>query len=167
MNKTYATLAALTTVALLGLGACATTADEKTEVKVEKAVQAEPSANQPGEIAVRGEEAFLKAPGLTEAQRMKLMEIHKKAYAESMSIRDELGKAKSALFKTLVDPKASAKELSLLKKKITALDKKRLTAMFTALDEAQKVLGKTAQAESVYREFYQMDLMNKADRNQY
>ena len=157
----------ITVLALLGLAACATSEQKKTEAKVDQAIQAEKPANQPGDIAARGEDAFMKAPGLTEAQRMKLMEIHSKAYAESTTIRTELGKTKSALFKTLIDPKSGNKEINILKKKIVALDKKRLDTMFKALDEAKKILGKNDQAENVYKEFYHLEMMNKAEHGEY
>lgn len=125
--------------------------EETVEQKVDKQIQAEKPLNKPGDIAQKGHEAFLNAPGLTEAQKIKLNEIVSKTYADAILFKTELGKTKGALFEAMVSPTASPKEVNLLKKKVIDLDKKRLDLMLTAMDEVQKVIGRNKETAEYFR----------------
>lgn len=147
--------------AFVAISACATKETQQAEKNVEKSIQTEAPATQKGELATRGAVTFMNAPGLTDAQKSKLMDIHAKTYTESQKIGNELTQAKSALFKTLVSPKSTKKEIYILKRKIVDLDKKRLETMFKAIEEVEKVFGKNEQTESVYKEFYHLESMGR------
>lgn len=145
--------------ALLGLSACASKSEKQAEQKVEQSVQAENPATQKGELAARGANTFMNATGLTDAQKSKLMDVHAKTYTEAQKIGNELTQTKAALFKTLVSPTSTKKEINLLKKKIVSLDKQRLDTMFKAIEEVEKIVGKTAQSADIYKEFYNIEVM--------
>lgn len=126
-------------VAGIGLVGCGST---PTEQKVEKEVQATPAPKQAGDLASEGHQAFLNAPNLTEAQKIKLSEVMKTTYAEAIKIKEEIGKSKLVLFKTITSPDYKQKEVDVIKKKITKLDQKRLEIMFKSLDDVQKIIGR-------------------------
>ncbi|GIL18160.1 MAG: hypothetical protein BroJett040_19110 [Oligoflexia bacterium] len=143
---------------VLALSACAlmascssTQKEESVEQKVEKQIQAEKPLNKPGDIAQKGHEAFLNAPGLTEAQKIKLNEVVSKTYADAIVMKTELGKTKGALFEAMVSPVATQKEINILKKKVIDLDKKRLDLMLKSMDEAQKIIGRNKETAEYFR----------------
>lgn len=135
------------TLASLGLSlliaACGSTQGErKEEAVMDKKIEATPAPVAPGDLAARGHEAFLKTPGLTDAQRIKLSEVMGKTYAQAEKIKMEIGKSKLVLFKTITSPDYNQKDVNILKKKISKLDKDRLELMFKSLDEVQKIIGR-------------------------
>lgn len=132
---------------------CATGEDKA----MEKQVQAEPTPHGPDAIAARGAQTFLQAPGLTDEQRRKLLEIHTRVYAENSEVQAEIGKAKSLLFKSMISEKYDAALVSNLKKKIVNLDQRRLKIMFGALEDVEKVVGRGPDKEPIYRRFYDHD----------
>jgi hypothetical protein len=98
-----------------------------------------------------GHDAFMNAPGLTEAQKIKLGQIMKATYAETQKIKFEIATNKVDLFDAITSPLAKASDVNTLKKKLTELDKKRLALMFKSLDEVQKVIGKNAETGKFLR----------------
>lgn len=148
-----AALNILAVLASLGLAACGTTSAEK---KAETATQAEAPATGEGELAVRGANIIVNAPGLTTEQREQVMQVHTKTFEEATKLREELTQAKSALFKTLVSPASTKKEISALKNKVMTLDKQRLDLMMKAFDQVQKIVGKDKMDESMIKHFTTM-----------
>ncbi|MCM2282490.1 MAG: hypothetical protein NDI61_11670, partial [Bdellovibrionaceae bacterium] len=138
-------------------GACSS-AQHREEKRLDAQVKAEPSAEGPGAIASRGAQMFVQAPGLTEEQKRRLLEIHTRVYTQNAEIRTEIGKAKSLLFRTLVSNTDEPNTIAGLKKKIASLDQRRLNLMFQALDEVQQVVGRGPDKEPIYRRFYEFDI---------
>jgi hypothetical protein len=148
LNKKFL---ALTTSTLL-IAACSSEPKaEPKKTELEKQVTAQPAADTPEQIAQRAAESFSSAPGLSAEQKQKLMGIYSSTYAEAMAIRSEIGKSKSLLFKLIASTKYKSGDVSQLKKKITALDQKRLALMFQALEDVQKVVGYGADKEEIYK----------------
>ncbi|MGE0762480.1 MAG: hypothetical protein AB7N80_04305 [Bdellovibrionales bacterium] len=150
---------AIAVAGLLGLTILVTgcaTQDEKRDV--EKKVQAETPVAQDESFANRGANIFLKAQNLSEEQREQLMLIHTSTFEKTARLRDEITKTKSALFKTVVNPKASPKEISMMKNRIVKLDRERLDVMLSAFDEVQKVMGRNQPMDpNIFEPFMSMD----------
>lgn len=158
MRMSYLTsMVAVVVVAALQFACSSTPTQEETNVDAR--VSDQRPADMPGELAVRGYEAFVNSTSFTPEQKEKLVTIHTKTYEQASLLRDEISKTKSALFKTLATPNYSAKEVSILKKKIEKLDQKRLATMFKAIDDVEKVIGRSQESEKVYQRF-----MNEPDR---
>ncbi|HEY8271978.1 MAG TPA: hypothetical protein VIG33_13895 [Pseudobdellovibrionaceae bacterium] len=148
MNKKFFALMTSSLLTAFLLGACSS---EPKKTELERQVKAQPEANSPEQIAQRAAEAFSGAPGLSAEQKQKLMAIYAKTYAEAMSIRAEIGQSKSLLFKLIASTNYKSTDVNQLKKKITALDQKRLAVMFQALEDVQKVVGYGADKEEIYK----------------
>ncbi len=143
-------------ISALTLSACSTTTKSEEQILTKK-IQAQPVADTPEQIADRAAEAFSSAPGLTEEQRQKLMAIYSHTYAESMSIRKEIGQSKSLLFKTISTADYKSSEVKSMKKRITELDQKRLALMFKALEDVQTVVGRGSDKENIYRHLHNFE----------
>lgn len=81
------------------------------------------------------------ASNLSEEQKNALIAIDEKRNKEYWMITEEMEKAKVVLIETALSPKSSDKEINVIKKKIIALDKKRLTNGFKSLEEARKIIS--------------------------
>lgn len=130
-----------------------TTAADPQDQKFEQRLRAEPSASSPEEIADRGAYDFITAPGLTHDQKQKVMRIYIRTYNEAVAIREEMGKAKSLLFKTVASQDFKSGDVDRLKSRIVALDQKRLEVMFKALADVQAVVGYGKDKEEIYKHF--------------
>ena len=136
------------------VGGCATK-EEKQEVN--QRIQAEDPVAADESFANRGANLFVDAKGVTDEQRQKLLQVHTTTYQKAGFLRDEITKTKSALFKSLLDPAVSKKEINLMKKRVVSLDRQRLDVMLGAFDEVQKVVGRGSADRSVYEPFMLMD----------
>lgn len=121
---------------------------------LEERIAAEPPANSPNEIAARASQAFANARGLSDDQRRRLAAIYLRTYSDALSIRTEIGKSKSLLFKMISQSAHDSKEVQKLKSKIVELDQRRLTLMFKALEDVQAVVGYGKGKDEIYRHFY-------------
>lgn len=136
----------------IALSSCASQKALSPE-QINQEVAAQAPADSPDQIMDRAAAAFSNAPGLTPEQKIKLQTIYARVYTNSMRIRRELGQSKSLLFMTLAKVDYKSSEITSLKKKIVGLDQERMTLMFNALDDVQKVIGKGIEAEKIYKHF--------------
>jgi len=131
---------------------------DKKPDELDQKISTQAPADTPNQIMERASMAFANAEGLTQEQKLKLSEIYKRVYTESMQIRRDIGQSKSLLFMTLAKTNYKASEVTELKKKIVNLDQKRLNLMFSALDDVQSVVGKGVAAEKLYRHFEDFEI---------
>lgn len=134
----------LMTSGILGLTAlmaagCATSKDMQ---QTEKKIEAEEPVARTESFANRGANIFMEAEGLSDTQRSKLVQIHAETYEKAVTLRDEITKTKTALFKSLIDPSTSKKEINTMKNRVVQLDKQRLDLMLKAFDQVRDVVGK-------------------------
>lgn len=122
----------------LAASGCATTADQNVETKA----QAQVGTESPAHAAAGGRMAVLKSSGLTDVQKEKFMQIMDKAQLNTMTIREEQGQLKAALFKDLAAGNYDHKEVASYKAKLQTLEKRKLDLMFKSLDEVRALLGK-------------------------
>ncbi len=143
----------IVTAVALGLMGCAS--ETKTEkVELDKQVAAQPPASAKGGIAGTAHMAFKDAPGLTEAQKIKLDEVLTSTFVESAKLKMEFGKTKGALFEAVVSPTGTKKQVDSLKKRLIALDKKRLDIMLKSLDETEKIIGKNQKTAEYFQKIF-------------
>lgn len=102
-------------------------------------------------IAQIGHDAFMKAPGLTEAQKIKLSDVMKTTFSDAQKIKIEIANQKIDLFDAITNPTAKDTDVQNIKKKIADLDQKRLALMFKSLDEVQKIIGKNPETGKYLR----------------
>lgn len=148
---------------IIVISACSAV-QKKQEDNLEKQISNQAPADSPNQIMQRAAMAFSNAEGLSAEQKLKLSGVYSRVYSESMQIRREIGQSKSLLFMTLAKVDYKNSEIKKLKKKIVALDQKRLTLMFAALDEVQIIVGKGIEAEKIYKHFQDYEYPNPNHR---
>ncbi len=131
---------------------------------LDKKIASEKSAQTPDEIAKRGATNFISAPGLSEQQRQKLMDIYIRTYLGAEEIRGQIGQAKSLLFKMIAKNSYKSKEMEELKAKVVGLDQKRLQIMFQALSDVQDIVGYGGDKEHFYRHFEMYEIPDRSKR---
>ena len=145
----------LATLMLMLQVGCATS-DLEREQKAQ--IRSQAPADSPQQIMDRAAMAFSNAPGLTVEQKAKLGTIYSQVYTEAMSIRREMGQAKSLLFMKLATTDYKNSEIISLKKRIVKLDQRRLDVMFKALEDVQNVVGHGADAKELYKHFEDFEI---------
>ena len=147
MKKNFSLIA--TILAALIVSSCAH--KTATEQKVEKEIAAVP-ASETKSIAqtVRDQIAGSK---LTADQKERLMALEESSHAKHEAIVQEIEKTKVVLIETVLKPKMSKRELAVLKKKLTALDKQRMENGFATLTEVRKIIApdSNTQDNEVYK----------------
>ena len=125
----------------------------REDKELDKKIAEERPAQSPDDIARRGAMSFITAPGLTQDQRQKLMEVYTRTYLGAEAIRGEIGQSKSLLFKMIAKNSYKSREMEQLRNKVVALDQKRLQLMFQALEDTQSIVGYGGDTEQFYRHF--------------
>ncbi len=143
-------------LAIVAIAGCSSSQNLRKQ-EIDRAVRAEPAISSPEEIANRAVEILSNAPGITLQQRADLSRIYTEAYLENYSIRTEIGKTTSLLFKVIASKNYKSSEVTQLKNKIRDLDHLRLKKAFKALDDIQAVVGYGANKEDTYKYFEYYD----------
>ena len=148
--KSFVTLV----VATLTLISCENVAkkNQQEQLEQQKMVRDMPTVETPEDIVMQAASIFEGSPDLSDEQKNQLHDIYTGVYDESMAIRREIGDNKTLLYMTLVKKDYKSSEINKLTKKIVALDKKRLNIMFKALKDVQKIVGRGAAKESLYKQ---------------
>jgi len=148
-------------LSVLGLVSCASE-DKATTVEMDKKVAAQPVITDRAGMASTAHAAFKNAPGLTDAQKIKLDEVLTSTFIEAAKLRAEFGKTKGALFEALVSPTGTKKEVNVLKKRLVSLDQKRLDIMLKALEDTEKIIGKNPKTAEYFQRIF-TEINSKGD----
>jgi hypothetical protein len=127
----------ITLLISLFLASCAT--QKLAEKRIEKEIQSETVVKQL-DLAVNAQDYILKSENLTELQKKNLLALQAKTISDSKALSEEINKAKMVLIKTVLEPKVDEREVSILRKKIKKLSKKRMDLDFKSFDEARKII---------------------------
>lgn len=100
---------------------------------------------------------FLKTPKLTAQQKEKLIEIASRTETEARIIRSEIEESKILLFQTLAQVDYESKDIEVIRKKLVALDQKRLEQMFKALSQVQQIVGFGKDREDFYKKLQEQE----------
>lgn len=145
--------AVLTVTLAAGLIGCAH--QREIDGKLDREVQAEPSAAPGGQLASSSRKLIQDSAALSGEQKEKLLALHTRMAADAAAIREQEGKAKMVLFKTLLNPEAKEAEIAGLKDRILKLDRQKTNRMLSALEEAREILGRKSPQlnDGFYRAF--------------
>ncbi len=143
-------------VAVLALSGCASR-QARIDHSVDQIVAEETPTSQPGELALRGFEAWASSAEIDLDQKSQIWAIQAATARDAVRIRNEITMTKSALFKELAKGDFNLKLVDGFKDKIVKLDRERLDLMFAALDKVEDALGKGPKAREYYRYLDEME----------
>ena len=123
---------------LLILSSCAGTRVVEEKVKTE--IKNEPAVKRQ-EVAATAREYIEKSASLSTDQKVSLIALQEKTLDKTKNINEEINKTKMVLIKTLMMPKISEKEVSILKKNLRKLSKKQIETSLTAFEDARKIIA--------------------------
>lgn len=94
-----------------------------------------------GELHQNAKHEIETAPGLSDDQRSKLLAVRESYEKETGKIREELLRLKAVLMKDVITTDYNQAEVDLIEGRINRLERKRVTALFRAVKDANRVLG--------------------------
>ena len=153
MKKNLSLIALI--AATLIVSSCAS--NKVVETKIDQEIKDVP-ASETKSIAKTIKEQIT-ASALTEEQKTKLMALEEKAHADHVAITEEIEKTKVVFIQTVLAPKMNQREYSVLKKKLTDLDRKRLSNGFKVAAEVRKIINPASNTHE--KEIYKAVIENR------
>ena len=127
----------LSILAIIILQSCAHQAETVREV--EKEIKETPKISQ--EDVIDAARVYIeKAPNLTISQKEKLLKIEDRVMLETTKMKDEINKMQIVLIKAAFEPIFEAREVEILKRKILALERKKIRVGLNAFIEARNLI---------------------------
>lgn len=118
---------------------CAHTSENK---KVDQEVAKSPvKSNQ--ELRQEADKELKTSPGLNEEQRKELMALRDSTREQMDKMRLQSLKLRSVLISTVISPNYDADEVSTVEEKMKDVENKRLSVLFDAVEQANKIMGRT------------------------
>lgn len=145
----------LSIVGILTLAGCSHSASKA----VDDRIAAEPQHSTAAEIHATGLEAIEKTPGLSDEQKAQIKQLFNDVSAESAQIRGEMGKLKGVLFKEMLKPKSKASEVRELRKRLLAVNNRKMVLMLEAMGKVERIVRKNEKADRDY--LYRVFLMHE------
>jgi PBP1b-binding outer membrane lipoprotein LpoB len=133
----------------LALQGCAHSATEK---QVDKEVAQEANIKTNADLNAEADKTIDNAQGLSETQKAKLTALRETTKTQIEEARVESLKLRAALIKDVVSTTDKSAEIDLIKKKLKDLENKRLSATFKAIDQANIIMGRQANLNSMMME---------------
>jgi hypothetical protein len=128
-------------VSALALQGCA---HGKAEKRIDDQLAAEPQVSSRTELSQQAERLISTAPGLTEEQKTRLLQLSVSVRAQGDEYRKESLLLRELLIKDVISSDYNAQEVSLVKKRIRKLEEKRVATIFDAVETANRILGRQA-----------------------
>jgi len=116
--------------------------DPSVDRKVENELAAEPPVSTGRQLAAESRDLINTSSELTPEQKERLLTLHTRMAGEARETREEEGRLKMVLFRTVLDPSSREAEITNLKTRILALDQKKTERMLSALSEVREILGR-------------------------
>lgn len=130
-------------LACLTLAACSG-ANKALEAKV----ASQPPVESGSQVRTEADRLIRSEPGLSDEQKQKLLSLRTSVSSQLDEIRDHSLRLRSVLVEELLSPSYDMDEVSLIKKRLKKLEKKRLSLLFDSVDEANEILGHQAQGHA-------------------
>ena len=142
-NLKKLTLISLATGFVL-VGCASKEVDKKVD---EKLAAVEPVQNraQLSEVTARSMESI---PNLTETQRAQLVDLRSSTRAKMQANQQESDKIRSLLIQGVFSANYQQKEVNNLKKRLSKLEGERTALTFSAIDQANNILGRAKSEET-------------------
>lgn len=134
--------------------------DKDTRAEVDQKVSLEKPTKRSGELSDRGYEAWASSSAMSRDQKSKMNVIQASTERESVRIRNETSKTRSAMYKELATGEYDDRTIDGFKSKLVRLSQERLDVTFEALASARKTLGPS---EDSKKYFEYMDAIDTAD----
>ena len=135
--KTNLTLSSLALSFVLLTGCAQQKVAEQKVAQEIKAVVIQPHET----VAETAREFIMKSKKLSDSQKNKLITLQEKTHLISAGLLEEIEKTKIVLAQTVLEPKMNVREFSILKKKLTKLEQKRMANSFKAISEARNIIN--------------------------
>lgn len=136
----------LLVAAALVLGGCAT---ESVNQKLDKEMAQESSVKSRDDLHTEASQD-LKVARVNTDQRIKLEKLRSSFAAQENEIRNSSLKLRAVLLKELLSAKYDQNEIDLIKNRMWDLENKRLSLIYGAIDEANKILGHFRQEDQKF-----------------
>lgn len=138
------------------MSGCASEKVKSEEAQIAKEAQEQPVREMHGQVATKGFEAILTSKDLTEDQKKKLLDLHKKMTQETFKIQDETSQLKGVLFEAITKKPYDSAKVKVLKKKLLSLNDQKMKNMMKALDQVQTIVGEkqSSDTQDFYRPFF-------------
>jgi hypothetical protein len=117
------------------------------EKKLETEIKATPITKQE-DIIETAREYIANSNNLSVDQKTKLNAIQEKAIIDTNTLKEEINKSRMILIKSAFLPKYNAREVEILKRKILALERKKIRIGLNAFTEARNVIDPSQLPES-------------------
>ena len=136
---------------VIALQGCAhSAADRRLNEKVAEEAEIKSSAD----VSAEARSAIDSAPGLSNDQRLRLRVLGSSMREQLNDLKDQSLKLRAVLVEDIVSPNYDQNEVNLIKKRIKDVESKRVTLTFDAVDKANVIMGRLAEARpNVLNEF--------------
>lgn len=121
-------------------------AHSTTEKKLDEKMSQETAVKSRLDLSTEATQMINEAVGLSDDQKSKLLALRDSMREQNDSFTSQSLKLRSVLIRDLISADYDAKEVALIKKKIKALESKRVSALFDAIEKANAILGREAMA---------------------
>ena len=143
---------ALVGLMFLGLVGCA---EKAINQNIDQKLKQENSVKSNADLTAEANQLLNGLPGLTDDQKTKLTALRVSLHNRSAQYRDESLRLRSLLLKDVLSPNDLNPEISLIKKRLRALENKRLNLIFESIDQTDAILGRNSpHREKVMKAFF-------------
>ena len=118
-----------------------------TEKKVDQAMADQSQVKSQADLRAHADSMIATTPGLSDDQRSKLTQLGDSTRAKLDNVRTESLQLRSALIHNVI-ASYNKSEVYAMKRRMKKLEDKRLSIIFNAVDEANKILGRQAQSNA-------------------
>jgi hypothetical protein len=153
MNRKNKALFVVAMAMGLVLQGCAHSAIEK---RIDGKIAQENGVQSTSDLTLETTKVIKNAPGLTDEQRTRLMQLSAATRAKVDDMRVQSLKLRAVLVKDLITPKDNQGEVEIIKQRIKNVENERLSAMFNAVEQANSILGHRAlENRELMNEFFE------------
>jgi hypothetical protein len=117
-------------------------AHQKIDRQVEEKLQNSAPVQDSAQIGLDLQKSFAQNPNLSIEQRDKLAAMQRKLHSDLGEFRSQSLQVRSALAKDVSNPVYNPDEIESLKIRLRKIENKRLSAIFKAVDQTNKILGR-------------------------
>jgi hypothetical protein len=123
--------------------------------KLDEKLAQESNVSDKKELLVETSRVIQTTPNLTLQQREQLKVLKKDIRANLNDLKSQSLRLRAVLVKDVISSQDHADEIELIKKRLHSVEDQRLKVVFSAVERANGILGKTApDHEQVMREFF-------------
>jgi hypothetical protein len=136
-------------------------AHSQTDHKIDQSLAQGAVVSSPSELNKENVSAIQESTTLTDDQKQKLLALNHSIRVQSDDLRLQSLKLRALLVQTLIKQDYSVDEVRGIKKRLEKVEKQRLKVIFSAIDQANMILGranKNADTERVMATIYDNNL---------